>query len=231
MASQPRNFSPDFYYHIYNRCVPELPRIFSSEHDYKRFLNTLNFYLYRNSLSFAQYQNPSKHRLDLRGLRERRRRVKLLAYVVMPNHFHLLLKPKNPAEVSRFLSDISNSYARYFNTKRERTGPLFQGKFKAKEIIDEGSLLQISRYIHINPILSSKTNWDKQLRKPQDYPYSSYHEWAGFKNPHLADAEEIKFWTKGVGGPRGYREFVEAKLKTGQDPALGVEEFTLETEP
>lgn len=229
MASRPRNFSSDSYYHIYNRCVPEISRIFSSDHDYKRFLNALNFYLYRNSLSFAQYQDLPKHRLDLRGLGDRR--VRLLAYVIMPNHFHLLLKPKNPAEVSCFLSDITNSYARYFNTKRKRTGPLFQGKFKAKEITDEGSLLQVSRYIHINPILSLKTNRDKQLRKPQDYPYSSYHEWAGFKNPHLVDVEEIKFWAKSVGGPRGYREFVEAKLKMDQDPALGVEEFTLETEP
>lgn len=224
MASKPRNFSPDYYYHIYNRCVPEISRIFLSKRDYSWFLGALLFYLYRNPFSFAQYQD-----LDLRGLGNAgERRVKLLAYVIMPNHFHLLVKPIDPNEVSRFVSDVTNSYARYFNTKRGRSGVLFQGKFKSKEITDDGSLLQVSRYIHLNPLLSSKANPDKALEKPQDYLFSSYHEWAGFKNPHVVDAEEIKFWVKSVGGHHGYREFVESKI--GQDPGLEIGELALETD-
>lgn len=164
MVSKPRNLSSDFCYHIYNRCVPELSEIFLSDYDHRRFLNTLLFYLYRNPLSFSQHQDLSKSPgfLDLRGLgNPRERRVKLLAYVIMPNHYHLLIRPVDPAEVSRFVSDVANSYVRYFNTRGGRTGPLFQGKFKSKEITDESSLLQVSRYIHLKSalIFKSEPRW------------------------------------------------------------------------
>lgn len=144
----------------------------------------------------------------------------------MPNHFHLLLKPKDPAAVSAFVSDIKNSYTRFFNLKYKRSGTLFQGRFKAKKIANEASLLQVSRYIHLNPLVSSKTNPNRELKRPQDYPYSSYHEWAGFKNPHLVEEREIKFWLKQVGGTKGYRDFVESKIET--NPALGIENLIIE---
>ena len=225
MSSKPRNFTPRSYYHIYNHAVHEKTVIFPTTQDYQRFLNTIAYYIFSQPFSYEQHQRLSTPPANPKGLRKR---AKILAYAIMPNHFHLLLKPteENPSEISRFVSDVTNSYTRHFNLKYKRSGVLFQGTFKAKEIIDEASLLQVSRYIHLNPLFSSRTNPKGLLVKPQNYEYTSYHEWAGFKNPHIVEADEIRFWTGRTGGTAGYRSFTEAKIKS--NPASGIEQLILE---
>ncbi len=227
MASKPRRFNPDHIYHVFNRAVIEKQRIFVSNQDYQRFLNTLEYYLLsERSTRFSLFQNlPPHSKLHPKGVS---RRAKLLAYVVMPNHFHLLVKPKpdDPSAISHVISDLTNSYTRYFNLKYKRGGVLFQSTFKAKEIFDNESSLQVSRYIHLSPLLSQKTNPHNQLTKPQEYPYSSYHEWAGFKSPYLIDGAEVERFTSLVGGPEGYRKFTEAKVD--QDPALAIGHLIIE---
>jgi len=231
MASKPRNFDPQLIYHIYNSSVVEKRKIFLTDRDYQRFLNTIDYYLYNQSIPYAQFQRlpqrAKEHSIQSnpKGLQDRR--VKLLAYCLMPNHFHLLVKPKNPVDTSRFISDITNSYTRYFNLKNKRSGVLFRGTFKAKEITNDASLLQVSRYIHLNPLVSSKANPKGTLKKLRDYPYSSYLEWAGFKNPHLVEGEEVKSLLAQIENAKGYRSFVESKLKTGL--ALGIEDLILES--
>jgi len=227
MASEPRRFNPNRAYHVYNRAIVEKQRIFLSNRDYQRFLATLEYYLLsERPTRFSIFQDfPPQLQLHPKGVS---RRAKLLAYAVMPNHFHLLIKPipESPFELSRFVSDLTNSYTRYFNLKYGRNGILFQGTFKSKEIADEESLLQVSRYIHLNPLLSSKTNPQNRLNKPQDYPYSSYLEWSGFKNPHLIDEKEVELFVSLVGGSHGYREFVESKI--GQNPTLEIGHLAIE---
>lgn len=231
MASKPRNFNPNLYYHIYNRAVLEKREIFASPHDYQRFLNTIVYYLLeKRPVRYADFQNLSADAwqsiLHPKGVLAKRR-AKLVAYVIMPNHFHLLMKPEEkPQALSQFLSDLANSYTRYFNLKYKRSGVLFQGTFKSKEIADEASLLQVSRYIHLNPLNSSKTNPSGMLKTPQEYPFSSYHEWLGLKEPHIVDAGEVKFWIEKANGPQNYQRFTEAKI--GKNPALGIENLTLE---
>uniref|UniRef100_A0A832E0K3 Transposase IS200-like domain-containing protein n=1 Tax=candidate division WWE3 bacterium TaxID=2053526 RepID=A0A832E0K3_UNCKA len=145
----------------------------------------------------------------------------------MPNHFHLLLKPVATGGIPRFISDISNSHARYFNIKYERTGRLFQETYKAKEISSEPSLMQVIRYIHLNPVFSSKTNPKKALIKPQDYPYSSYRNWIGQQSQLRLDQEELERWISYSGGPDKYRSFVESKI--GGDVTHGIEDLILES--
>lgn len=225
MASKPRNFNPDLYYHIYNRAIQEKERIFFGARDNQRFLNLFNYYRFEQLLPFSDFIKLPL-RPNLGGLLKER--VKVIAFVIMPNHFHFLVRPteSQPQAVSVFIGDLINGYTRYHNIKYKRGGPLLLGKFKSKEISDEASLLQVSRYIHLNPLVSSKTNKNRKLKKPQDYPYSSYHEWAGFKNPHLVDATEVKSWTHKMGGAKGYREFVEARID--KNPVLGIEDLILE---
>lgn len=239
MPTERRLFNPDLYYHVYN-CGVEKRSIFETDRDYQRFLDATNYYLYDQRISYAQFQDlPIAAKqvyimLNPKGLEKLR--VKLLSYCLMPNHFHLLLKPAKEKGITRFISDISNSYTRYFNIKNERLGALFQGAFKAKEISSEGSLLQISRYIHLNPVVSSKTNPEPSNEmkpnemKPESYPFSSYKYW--ITEPPLdpsgleIDYGEIAKVLDLAGGTRSYKEFVEAKLTA--KPELGIEELLIE---
>lgn len=91
----------------------------------------------------------------------------------MPNHFHLLIKQNTDNGISRFMRLTINSYARYYNTKYKRVGSLFQGMFKAVHIETDEQLLHISRYIHLNPLVSHIINEQDFL----SYPYSSLPEY------------------------------------------------------
>ena len=89
----------------------------------------------------------------------------------MPNHFHILLKQEEESGISEFISKTLNSYTKYFNTKYNRVGPLFQGQFKAVRVESNEQLLHVHRYIHLNPIVS-------YLTKSLDaYRWSSYSEY------------------------------------------------------
>lgn len=233
MVSKPRYFSSNLYYHIYN-CGVEKRNTFITERDYERFLETMDFYLYEQRISYIQFQRLNEEakqvyaRLNPKGLETLR--VRFICYCLMPNHFHLALKPAKDNSIPSFISDISNSYTRYFNIKNERLGSLFQGTYKSKEIASEESLLQVTRYIHLNPIASSKTNPDASL-KLEDYPYSSYRNWIKSASPNLKgllelDYGEISNLVKLAGGAESYREFVESKID--KDPKLGIEDLIIE---
>ena len=88
----------------------------------------------------------------------------------MPNHFHLIIKQVAPKGISNFLADFQNSYTKYFNVKRDRVGPLFQGPFKSVHVKNDEYLLHLSRYIHLNPV-SSFLIKQNQLT---NYPWSSF---------------------------------------------------------
>ena len=234
MATKPRFFDPHLYYHIYN-CGVEKRNIFVAESDYPHFLETIDFYLYDQSIGFAPFRRLDEEAKRIYVQQHPRSpenlRVKMAAYCLMPNHFHFLIKPVEEDSITRFISDISNSYARYFNIKNERIGSLFQGPFKSKEILSEESLLQVSRYIHLNPVASSKTNPDSML-KPEDYSYSSYASWISETNLEgllTIDWDEVSKWVNLAGGAEKYRKFVESKINT--DPSRGIEDMILEDAP
>lgn len=142
-----RQIGAENIYHIYNRSVLKIP-IFRCPPDYVRFL-----------VKMSQFQI--------------RYPVKILAYCLMPNHFHFLLE--EPAEqvshraanISLFLQQLQNAYAKYFACKYEHSGRLFQGTFKSRHINDDGYYLKIIEYIHENPVKKKLT------KKAEDWPYSS----------------------------------------------------------
>ncbi len=86
----------------------------------------------------------------------------------MPNHFHFLIRQIKEGGVTEFISKVSNSYTKYFNTKHKRVGPLFQGEFKAVLIETDEQLLHVSRYIHLNPLVA------ELVKDLNIFPYSSY---------------------------------------------------------
>lgn len=147
-------FLNNYYYHIYNRGS-EKRIIFSTNRDYQNFLKRIK-------------DNIKKFNIEM------------LCYCLMPNHFHFLLKQITNSSVINFMNSIQLGYAKYFNTKYQRVGPLFQGRFKAKIIETDEYLLQLSAYIHNNPIakLDSRNPADSRNRL-HNYPYSSYSEYIG----------------------------------------------------
>jgi len=91
----------------------------------------------------------------------------LHCYVLMNNHYHLLIETPG-ANLSKVMHYINGSYTNYINIKRRRSGHLFQGRYKSILIDRDSYLLELSRYIHLNPVRANI------VKKPKDYPYSSY---------------------------------------------------------
>lgn len=160
------------YYHLYNRGVAKQP-IFSYKRDYERFLLCLSYYHF-NNLPFKLsrlLQIPVIERdLILQGLQESNdKTVEIIAFCLMPNHFHLLVRQIKDQGISKFLKQVTNSYTRYFNTKHKRVGPIFQGSFKAVHIDSNEQLLHLSRYLHLNPLVSFVVRDEAFM----SYPWSS----------------------------------------------------------
>ena len=157
----------DQFYHVYNRGV-EKRVIFSSRRDYSRFLKAMQYYQVQGPKpKFSNYIKKKAFELDTK-----KRIVEIIAYCLMPNHFHALIKQIQDNGVSEFMGKISNSYTKYYNTKYNRVGPLLQGQFKAVFIEDDNQLVHVSRYIHLNPLVSYLV---KDLKT---YEFSSYNEYA-----------------------------------------------------
>lgn len=133
-------FIPEAYYHVYNRGV-EKRAIFLDDEDYCVFLNLLKRYL---------DDKPSTDRTG-RQYEWLHDQLELLAFCLMPNHFHLFIYQINEQAITKLMKNLCTSYVMYFNKKYKRVGPLFQGRYKAKDILDDAYFQHISRYIHLNP--------------------------------------------------------------------------------
>lgn len=135
-----REYIENTYYHIYNRGVEERV-IFSDKNDYIVFLSLLKRYLSNEPyVDRLKREYPNYHN-----------DMKLLAFCLMPNHFHLLIYQIKPDAITKLLHSVCTAYTMYFNRKYKRVGHLFQNRFKAARIINDAYLLHISRYIHLNP--------------------------------------------------------------------------------
>lgn len=170
-----KNYIAGGYYHIYNRGV-EKRNIFLDDRDYKTFLYFLKQYLSQPELEFKKFKR--------RSLAEE---IKLLAYCLMPNHFHLLLRQESERGITKLMRAICTNYAMYFNKRYNREGSLFQGIYKAVLIKNDDYLLHLSRYIHLNPFDLEKRDFNKLI----DYPYSSYGDYLGQRKTNWLDTEEI----------------------------------------
>lgn len=232
MATKPREFDKRYCYHIYNRGI-DGRTTFDTLRDYQRFLEVIDFYHHDQDIRFITYQKMSEQKRLYYNKRHptgaKTRRVKLLAWCLMPNHFHFVLRPARWDGVTKFMSNIANSHTKYFNLKYERNGNLFQSAFKDKAIRSDPSLMQVIRYVHLNPVFSSKTNPGKTL-DPAKYPFSSYGEWLRMGETHptgvLIDWDSVKEWVKYIGGVEKYQEFVESKIE--YPPEMGIEDLVIE---
>lgn len=180
----------DQIYHVFNRGIDHRP-IFQKHWDYKRALETIDYY--RNikpPIKFSRFLILSNDRKNdiFTGFKNGKKHVKILAYCLMPNHFHLLLKQVSDNGVSKFMANFQNSYARFINTKEERTGPLLMPQFKSVRIETENQILHVTRYIHLNPYTSFLI---KKIEDIENYEWSSFKIYLDSKEQDLIDKQEI----------------------------------------
>lgn len=143
MAVRPFAFATDEHYHCFNRGVDKRV-IFVDQQDYIYFLQLLK-HLNTSAVLGSLRLHKNKEPIDPP--------VTMLSYCLLPNHYHLILRSNIDGGISKYLQRIAGGYTMYFNQKYERTGSLFQGKFKAKHIESDQDLRQMLAYVRYNYIV------------------------------------------------------------------------------
>ncbi|MEK7581894.1 MAG: transposase [Patescibacteria group bacterium] len=183
----------DSYVHVCNRGVRKMP-IYRQKSDLWRMVFNL-FYL--NSVYVSENwvrelekedKDAISHFVWLPKWGEREQLVKIIAYTIVPNHFHLLLKEVVEGGISRFMHKHSMGYAKYINTKYKESGSLFQGRFKSKTINSDEYFRYVAVYIMVKNtmelypnggIAGAVKNFEHAWEWAVEYPFSSLAEYAG----------------------------------------------------
>ena len=186
-------FVQGHYYHLYNRGANRQP-IFVESENYLFLLRLLKAYTSRFCLS-------------------------VIAYCLMPNHYHLLVRQDADQPAGRLPAAVFNSYTKALNKRCGRTGALFEGRYRAVDVDREEYLLHLCRYIHGNPVKGGL------VEHVEAWPYSNYHEWVGARTGALVDREFMCTWFPGAGR---YARFVRDYLSGRDGLPIGIEGYTIE---
>lgn len=199
------------FYHIFNRGVARAPT-FISRAEHKQAMLTLSYYRYAHPpVSLARFKELSQEERQrlLASLQKAEKLVEIVAFVLMPNHFHFLLKQNKDNGISKFTSQFTNSYTRYFNTLNERVGPLFQGVFKSIHVETDEQLIHLSRYIHLNPMVSNVIRGSDLLA----YPWSSLSDYVNSVSTQISTELVLSHFKN----PQEYKEFVLDRVDYGKE--------------
>ncbi len=212
-------FVNDYLYHIYNRGT-EKRNILLNEVDYFRFIHDL--YEFNNvnaTLNLARdiVRGSTSNNIS-NNKKPRELLVEIIAFCLMPNHFHLILRQLKERGITKFMQKLGTGYTMYFNQKNKRTGALFQGRFKAILVDKDNYFLPLVNYVHLNPVELIEPNWKEEGirdRKKvndflEDYRWSSYPDYVGIKNfPSVINKEFLISYFK---NEENYKNFVNQWL-------------------
>lgn len=183
MSIRKISFAAGEYYHIYNRGNSK-QRIFHDREDHAHFMGLLYACNQKENFKIDNLRkDQSLYEVDKYSIL-----VNIGAYVLMPNHFHLLLTHEDEDNnVSKFMQKISTAYVMYYNKKYKRTGGLFEGKFKSQHLNTDRYLKYIFSYIHLNPVKLIQKDWKekgirdkkKVLEHLKQYIHSSFLDYFG----------------------------------------------------
>jgi len=162
------------YYHIYNRGAAR-GLVFFTPANYEHCLRLVKRYHRRYGATF-------------------------IAYCLMPNHYHFLLRQETERPLSGLLRAIFNAYVQAVNIQESRTGTLFEGRFRHVWVDREAYLAHLCRYIHLNPVKAGL------VARPEEWPYSNYLEWVGRRGGTLKDDAFIRECFRSAGE---YEAFVQ----------------------
>jgi len=175
------------YYHVYNRgCNRE--RIFANDGNYVFLLRRTKSFLIDSALS-------------------------VIAYCLMPNHYHFLLRSNEDGALSHFIQRLFNSYTQAFNRQQGRSGTLFQGRAKSILVETDEYIIHLCRYIHLNPVRAG------MVQHPGQWLYSNYLEWIEQRNGTLVDRAFVRqYYPSGV----DYEKFVLSEVEPSLEEKLRV---------
>ena len=175
------------YYHVYNRgCNRQ--RIFANDGNYVFLLQRIKSFLPDYALS-------------------------VIAYCLMPNHYHFLLRQEAEGQLSRFIQRLFNSYTQAFNKQQGRSGTLFEGRARSVLVDTDEYILHLCRYIHLNPVVAGLVN------HPGEWPYSNYLEWVGKRGGTLVDRAFVReYFPTGA----SYEAFVMGEVDAALERKLQV---------
>lgn len=193
-------------YHIFNRGV-EKRDIFLDDKDYFRMVHDLFEFNDKNPAfnhSFSRFPNVAQFS-EVRPLKIARREprkllVEILAWCLMPNHYHLLIRQLKDNGITEFTRKLGTGYTLYFNQKYERSGVLFEGRFKVRHVVDNYHFMHLPFYIHANALDLIEPGWREgkigNLEKIKEFlkvfKWSSHLDYAGEKNfPSVSQREFI----------------------------------------
>lgn len=204
----------DQYYHIFSRSIAQF-KIFNNNEDYLRILNILDLYRYIDfTLKYSQFDELTTvhQQAIVANLRKNNSLlVEIVAYCLMPTHLHLLLKQIADKGIAKYMSKVLNSYARYFNIKHKRVGPLWTGRFKSVLVSSDEQLLHLTRYIHLNPTSAGLVD------KLNAWKFSSYYEYI---DPDIKKERICSFSDILTMSPKEYRKFVENRKSYQKELSL-----------
>jgi len=207
------------YFHIFNRGI-DSRNIFLDINDRQRFLLALHVSLLESSpkISDLERQKEKNNFTELPPEQLSKMYgpvlVDIIAFCLMPNHYHLLIKTEEPKDLSKFTQRLANSYTCFFNQKYSRTGRLFASKYKSSPIESDEQLIHLTRYIHTNPsnVKSNPLN-PSQLKK---YLWSSLPEYLE-KNIRLCQINDV---LKNFKSTKTFWEFTKSGIKNINDIIL-----------
>jgi len=178
------------YYHVYNRGNSK-QNIFLDNEDRDRFVKLLYFCNSERGVNFRD--DIVDKAIDVWDFNRERAIVSIGAWVLMPNHFHIYVTSKSLPEdgprgdestITEFMRKLSTGYSSYFNKKYNRTGSLFEGRFKATHVSGDIHAKYLFSYIHLNPVKLIDAKWkDNGIKNiPHAVKYLEGYQWSSYKD-------------------------------------------------
>lgn len=190
MPKRQISFQAGEYYHLYNRSVGR-QLLFRDPENYHYLIQLAEKYSERLQIS-------------------------VIAYCLMPNHYHFLVRQDGKHPVGLFPQRIFNAYVKAFNKKYRRKGTLFEGRYKAVHVGETVYLYHLCRYIHCNPVKAGVVD------DAAEWPYSNYGDWLFPRQSVLTDRE---FITQHFSDPGEYQEFAQDYLEDSAGLPLEIEKY------
>ncbi len=217
MTIRKANFRNDEFYHVYNEGVENIV-IFRDKQDFFQFLKMLE--LFNNTISKGSSVNYQRKTLPEKKSGKKvewedgKNLVEIIAYSLIKNHFHLILKQVSDKGISKFMQKVQTGYAMYFNKKYKRSGSLYIRRFESEHILNNDSLEKIGAYVNLNHKIHNIKVESFKLTSSENINKMTYvSSWSEYMKKSNWKICEQKYLVERVGTNRKYRNFAETLVQ------------------